>query len=157
MERLVRFRGHFLNWYDTSDLRPLDPPYISSVDSGNLAGHLIALSGACTAWSGHPVFLSRLTSGAADSLALAREALAALSDEAREPVQKTGALNHALDSLDAELQQPVPGGEHTARRLARLAEQSRQLTDLAHSAVEGIASDQGIDFLFWMEATQRSL
>jgi cyclic beta-1,2-glucan synthetase len=43
MERLRRFRGHLFNWYDLHDLRVLDPPYISTVDSGNLAGHLIAL------------------------------------------------------------------------------------------------------------------
>ena len=47
MGRLERFRGHFYNWYDTSDLRPLDPRYVSTVDSGNLAGHLIALANAC--------------------------------------------------------------------------------------------------------------
>ena len=47
MGRLARFRGHFYNWYDTSDLRPLDPPYVSTVDSGNLAGHLITLANAC--------------------------------------------------------------------------------------------------------------
>src|SRR5688572_6048180 len=41
MNGLERFRGHFYNWYDTQDLRALDPKYISSVDSGNLAGHLI--------------------------------------------------------------------------------------------------------------------
>ncbi len=44
MERLERFRGHFYNWYDTRDLRPLEPRYVSSVDSGNLAGHLLALA-----------------------------------------------------------------------------------------------------------------
>ena len=54
MERLKRFRGHFFNWYDTSDLRPLEPPYVSTVDSGNLAGHLIALANACAAWRGEP-------------------------------------------------------------------------------------------------------
>ena len=43
MERMRRFRGHFYNWYDLHDLRVLEPPYISTVDSGNLAGHLIAL------------------------------------------------------------------------------------------------------------------
>ena len=43
MNRLELFRGHFYNWYETRDLRPLDPKYVSSVDSGNLAGHLIAL------------------------------------------------------------------------------------------------------------------
>ena len=44
---LERFRGHFYNWYETRDLHPLEPKYISSVDSGNLAGHLIALANAC--------------------------------------------------------------------------------------------------------------
>ena len=39
MGGLARFRGHLYNWYDTRDLRPLDPRYVSSVDSGNLAGH----------------------------------------------------------------------------------------------------------------------
>ena len=43
MERLRRFRGHFYNWYDLHDLHVLEPPYVSTVDSGNLAGHLIAL------------------------------------------------------------------------------------------------------------------
>ena len=51
MGRLARFRGHFFNWYDTSDLRPLDPQYVSTVDSGNLAGHLIALANACREWT----------------------------------------------------------------------------------------------------------
>ncbi|MGH7466451.1 MAG: GH36-type glycosyl hydrolase domain-containing protein [Longimicrobiales bacterium] len=43
LERMERFRGHFFNWYDLHDLRVLEPAYISTVDSGNLAGHLIAL------------------------------------------------------------------------------------------------------------------
>ena len=52
MARLQRFRGHFYNWYDTADLRPLEPPYVSTVDSGNLAGHLIALANACGGFGG---------------------------------------------------------------------------------------------------------
>ncbi len=43
MAGLQRHRGHFLNWYDTQTLQPLHPAYISSVDSGNLAGHLLTL------------------------------------------------------------------------------------------------------------------
>ncbi|HXN07529.1 MAG TPA: hypothetical protein VN944_10765, partial [Nitrospiria bacterium] len=42
MQKLERFRGHFYNWYDTQNLRSLEPRYISSVDSGNLAGDLLA-------------------------------------------------------------------------------------------------------------------
>ena len=44
MQRLERHRGHFYNWYDTRTLRPLLPLYVSSVDSGNLAGHLLTLA-----------------------------------------------------------------------------------------------------------------
>jgi hypothetical protein len=45
MERLERYRGHFYNWYDTADLSPLLPRYVSSVDSGNLAASLLTLRG----------------------------------------------------------------------------------------------------------------
>ena len=44
LEGLERYRGHFLNWYDTATLAPLHPRYVSTVDSGNLAGSLIALA-----------------------------------------------------------------------------------------------------------------
>ena len=47
MGRLRRHRGHFLNWYALPDLSVLEPAYVSTVDSGNLAGHLIALRQAC--------------------------------------------------------------------------------------------------------------
>ncbi len=43
MEGLERYRGHFYNWYNTRTLERLYPLYISSVDSGNLAGHLLTL------------------------------------------------------------------------------------------------------------------
>ena len=74
LSRLARFRGHFYNWYDTSDLRVLDPPYVSSVDSGNLAGHLIVLANACEQWSSMPAGRAADLAGAADALGLAREA-----------------------------------------------------------------------------------
>lgn len=46
---LPRHQGHFLNWYDTQTLEPLHPAYVSTVDSGNLCGNLIAVAGACEA------------------------------------------------------------------------------------------------------------
>jgi cyclic beta-1,2-glucan synthetase len=50
MQKLPRFRGHFFNWYGTRDLKVLEPAYVSSVDSGNLAGHLLVLANACEEW-----------------------------------------------------------------------------------------------------------
>jgi cyclic beta-1,2-glucan glucanotransferase len=52
LARLARFRGHFYNWYDLVTLAPLEPKYVSTVDSGNLAGHLIALRQACLSIAG---------------------------------------------------------------------------------------------------------
>lgn len=45
--KLQRFRGHFMNWYDTQTCSPLLPMYVSTVDSGNLSGHLLAVAQAC--------------------------------------------------------------------------------------------------------------
>ena len=47
LARMQRHRGHFYNWYDTRDLGPLPPRYVSTVDSGNLAGCLVAVKQGC--------------------------------------------------------------------------------------------------------------
>ncbi|MDP3355671.1 MAG: glucoamylase family protein [Polaromonas sp.] len=47
VERLPKHQGHLLNWYDTRSLAVLAPAYVSTVDSGNLAGHLLATAQAC--------------------------------------------------------------------------------------------------------------
>ncbi|MFZ6816857.1 GH36-type glycosyl hydrolase domain-containing protein [Undibacterium sp. Ji22W] len=56
MEKLARFQGHFYNWYDTETLSPLLPKYISTVDSGNLAGHLLVLRSGLLGIPIEPVF-----------------------------------------------------------------------------------------------------
>ena len=43
IRKLPKWRGHIYNWYNTRTLEPLHPIYISTVDSGNLAGYLIVL------------------------------------------------------------------------------------------------------------------
>jgi len=44
MAKLNRWNGHFYNWYSLTTLEPVEPMIISSVDSGNLAVYLIALT-----------------------------------------------------------------------------------------------------------------
>ena len=50
VEGLEKWRGHLYNWYDTASLRPLRPRYVSTVDSGNLRGCLIALEEGLRQW-----------------------------------------------------------------------------------------------------------
>jgi cyclic beta-1,2-glucan synthetase len=54
LQQMERHRGHFLNWYDTETLQPLLPRYVSTVDSGNLCAHLLAVSQACTELARNP-------------------------------------------------------------------------------------------------------
>src|SRR5690606_8859335 len=76
MAKLPRYNGHYYNWYATEDLRPLEPAYVSSVDSGNLAGHLITLANACESWIGEPL-APNARLGVLDTLQLVRETLGA--------------------------------------------------------------------------------
>jgi cyclic beta-1,2-glucan synthetase len=70
MEGLGRHKGHFYNWYDTRSLQPLVPIYISTVDSGNLAGHLLTLRPGLLALGDDEVLGVRFFEGLKDTLAV---------------------------------------------------------------------------------------
>ena len=74
---MPRYRGHIYNWHDTRDLRVLDPAYVSTVDSGNLAGHLIAIAQACREWKAPPLQKATVRQSLSDTICLAQEALGA--------------------------------------------------------------------------------
>ena len=67
MGTLKRHRGHFYNWYDTQSLEPL-VSYISTVDSGNLGGHLLTLEQGLLALSHDRILGFRFFEGLRDTL-----------------------------------------------------------------------------------------
>ena len=73
MAGLQRHRGHFFNWYDTLSLQPLHPAYISTVDSGNLAGHLLTLRAGLMALPDRPILETRWLDGLRDTLEILAE------------------------------------------------------------------------------------
>jgi cyclic beta-1,2-glucan synthetase len=89
LERMRRLHGHFYNWYDLHDLQVLQPPYISTVDSGNLSGHLLALAQACWQLCGHP---------AVSGDARTRDALYAAASMAAERLREIPLVEQGLDS-----------------------------------------------------------
>jgi cellobiose phosphorylase len=68
LEGLERYRGHFYNWYDTRTLKPMRPHYVSSVDSGNLAGALFTLRAGLREWKTQPIVSPRVLDGLIDAL-----------------------------------------------------------------------------------------
>ena len=76
LSQMELFRGHLYNWYDTLDLHPLEPKYVSTVDSGNLAGHLLALGNSCRELREKSFVGPHLLRGLQDAGRLLRERIA---------------------------------------------------------------------------------
>jgi len=68
MQKLERHRGHFYNWYETRTLQPLHPLYVSSVDSGNMAGHLLTLAAGLREQADEPIYTLQIFAGLRDTL-----------------------------------------------------------------------------------------
>jgi len=122
MTALERHRGHFFNWYDTISLNPLPPQYISAVDSGNLAGHLLTLRSGLLALAGEPILSARLFESLSGTLELALDAAAIIpaADLGTDVPALLAGLRHDLAAAE------LPGGPSGTLgamrlRLSRLA------------------------------------
>src|SRR6185369_10295112 len=73
MLKLERYSGHFYNWYDTLSLLPLHPKYVSTVDSGNLVGHLLTLRQGLSSQVNEPVFKKNFYDGLRTTLKIIQE------------------------------------------------------------------------------------
>jgi cyclic beta-1,2-glucan synthetase len=73
LDRLERYEGHFLNWYNTSTLDPLMPRYVSTVDSGNLLASLWVFERGCRDLLRAPLLSQSALRGIADTLGVLRE------------------------------------------------------------------------------------
>jgi cyclic beta-1,2-glucan synthetase len=145
MEALERHKGHFYNWYDTQSLKPLAPRYISTVDSGNLASHLLTLRPGLIALSDQKILGSRWIDGLSDTLGILadlaggaatvqlaqlQKSLATASDApqnklaaARERLDRLAAsAAQVLGSLDADPEISKIGMKRWASALARQCE-----------------------------------
>ncbi len=163
LERLQRHRGHFLNWYDTQTLAPLLPMYVSTVDSGNLSGHLLAVAQACLELAHAPhdataarrairVAKKRVTPVAGES-ALAR--LLAIEDPVRQCHQNTALLELLVQEASDALNRP-------ATELAPVQlddEESWRITDYltALRCVLGEVQTSGVNGLFVAQRDKQAL
>ncbi|MGB3076402.1 MAG: glucoamylase family protein, partial [Chitinophagales bacterium] len=73
MQHLERYHGHFFNWYDTRTLMPLPPKYVSTVDSGNLAGMLLTLKQGILSLANQKICSERLFEGLRDTAGVLAE------------------------------------------------------------------------------------
>lgn len=145
MNKLERFRGHFYNWYDTQDLRALEPKYISSVDSGNMAGHLIALANACKEMARQPAFSPSWIDGLKDGRDLVVESLGVDSKS-----ERSSRLVAAIEDFSQLLERPVDTAFHIGLLLDDLLP--------CANAIAGEAANQGYqEVSIWAESLRATV
>jgi cyclic beta-1,2-glucan synthetase len=157
MSRLQRHRGHFYNWYDTRELQPLEPRYVSTVDSGNLAGHLIAIANACEEWIDAPPRLAAALAGIDDAIALAREAAESFTDRGGLRGALHGDFDRALGEVVRALRDRPPSATDIVQQVAEARRYAEILTDSARALVGDSSDDSPRDLVFWSEAVERSI
>ncbi len=156
MGRLERCRGHFLNWYDTVDCRPLEPRYVSAVDSGNLAGHLIAVQQACLEMIGQGPCVAAALNGIADTALLVRDAARSLP-EGSTPAASRRRLDEALAAIATAAARGAATQDAWPQLLADLGAQAHAVTTAARSlSAEGGAGATAA-VLTWAEALEATL
>jgi cellobiose phosphorylase len=146
MASMERHQGHFYNWYDTQSLKPLPPLYISSVDSGNLACHLLTLRAGLLALPDHKILGARLFDGLCDTLRILVDAAAAAPPAALallDQLQKD--LESAYDSRPATL-------AVAQTWLARLATSAAQAAESLANQDRAPATAPESDLQWWAQA-----
>lgn len=142
MEKLERFHGHFYNWYDTRTLLPLHPEYISCVDSGNLAGSLLALRAGLSELKNQPVLSSRTFDGLEDTL---------LALAGHTPASSAPEVAKQIKSLRDQLRSVKGDGDAPVAALAALEE----LCLATKGLVAAPSTENADEFRYWARALNR--
>jgi cyclic beta-1,2-glucan synthetase len=142
---LQRHRGHFANWYDTQTCAALLPVYVSTVDSGNLSGHLIAVAQACLELARAPQDRAAMQ----HALQLSRNRLVPLLarrctlSSAKRDELKWCLVDHRATLRSAKLDE----GAFAPNHLSGSGEATRRLKILAHN-FEALAWQADFSFLY---------
>jgi cellobiose phosphorylase len=154
LDQLERYEGHFLNWYDTATKQPLQPKYVSTVDSGNLLACFWVLARGCEDLLHAPLLPRACTKGIADTLAIVREVWAG-DPSMRTPLRALRRLLHGKSEGHLQigqlrlLQAPLQQLKDSRRWQEEGEERSYWVTHLARDIGAWIAT---VDrYLRWME------
>ena len=106
MAALERHQGHFYNWYDTQYLKPLLPIYISTVDSSNLAAHLLTLRPGLLELTGAPIVSPRIWHGIDDTFQILLNDTEGTAGATAAQLARAPELIHFADELEQAMEAP---------------------------------------------------
>jgi cyclic beta-1,2-glucan synthetase len=152
LDRMRRFRGHFYNWYDLPACYVLEPAYVSTVDSGNLAGHLVALRQACLDIPNRPVFDQSAWRVISAALSLAEERVAAAGAAAPDQRRALAPVHEAIAEARSALPRRTAAAATNLEALVLPLRRARAAIEGART--EGTLSTESathtLDWIAWM-------
>ncbi|HKO60381.1 MAG TPA: glucoamylase family protein, partial [Pyrinomonadaceae bacterium] len=159
VRKLTKFHGHLFNWYDTQSLEPLTPQYISTVDSGNLAAHFLALRQACIELPDHKLFDENAVAGLRDTIeAMSAEAEKLGLARQRTEVVAVSELRNAIEACRHSLDVPV--GDRLSSWYQLFAALQRLTSDI-EDIVNALAHEHGEpsfnELRWWVRALYHQL
>ncbi|WP_019223162.1 GH36-type glycosyl hydrolase domain-containing protein [Bartonella rattaustraliani] len=150
LTKMEKFRGHLYNWYETNTLKPLLPTYVSTVDSGNLAGHLVTLSSALNEWAEKPdIFLKSDRKALSDVNTILEEVVKEIPDT--EPILRSlrqqieEHITHCQRSINAFIEKP----DATNCSIIDISLIARDLVDLTDKFDQKIQTAESAHALSW--------
>jgi cyclic beta-1,2-glucan synthetase len=155
--KLPRYRGHYFNWYETRELRPLIPRYVSTVDSGNLAGHLLGVAQGCEESSRQALFTPNALAGVGDALRLARAALREVPDDRRALIVNRSQVEAVLEDAERLLSIAPQRFSDWVRLWDALARQAALLYDVATTLAGERGDAAESETLLWATELQTNV
>ncbi len=146
---MEKFRGHFYNWYDTETLRPLAPLYVSSVDSGNLAGHLVVLRSGLMEMNSHKIVSPGIFDGLWDTLEVLRQSVATFEKN------RKGHVTESLRKISEKIKQFQEKRKSSPVCLSEIHTLLRQLSTDVSKALSGLDPKRSEKIKKWGRAFER--
>jgi cyclic beta-1,2-glucan synthetase len=154
MGKLELFRGHFYNWYETRDLRPLDPRYVSTVDSGNIAGHLLALANGCRELVEKTSVDQDALSGIEDTIRLLQDALNQVTDSRRTHTVTLKHLRIEVRNLVTIIERAPSDAVSWGTRLVDLRARAQTIADIAGTLAQELGDPAEFELRAWADAVK---
>ena len=154
LARLLRHRGHFFNWYDTHSLHPLEPRYVSTVDSGNLAVSLVAVEEGCRELAAGPALRAQSWDGVLDVVSLLGDALARVTGAA------SGELSDRVRRIAERVTAARRDPAHFASILSQLCREDCEALDHALSRaldLKAASAESLTELRTWLERAHHQM
>ncbi|PYE80840.1 GH36-type glycosyl hydrolase domain-containing protein [Pseudoroseicyclus aestuarii] len=157
VERMEKHKGHLYNWYDTTSLELLPPAYVSSVDSGNFAGHLITVSSALATWARNPL-VHRISGlqGLNDTLGVLRDCLGQIPDDraAIRPLRQR--LDERIAGFEKRYTAALDDPALVGLRAINLTVIANDISMLASAYDTELGGSVGVEVAWWAGALVRT-